>query len=314
MKKIFAIMIACAMLLAAMTACSSHSHTESGNWEADATGHWKVCGKCSEKTQTGDHVMDEDAVSCTVCGSRIIDWGDFVSVHTYDEHDNIIRMADYDADGNLLSESVNEYEYDANGNLLKCKETVDGLLSCESEYTVIDGESVLVKDTSYYDDGSKSTSEYDSNGNTIAHTYCDADGNMVMQSNSQYAQNDDGEWYESASTGIYSDGMKIEAEYNENGDATSRVTYDAEGNVTSSEAWEYTYDDNGFTTTEKEYVDGALYQEITYKIVTEDDGVSSYPEKIVTYDEDGGKTVCVYDGYNELVSETKYDANGKVIE
>ena len=126
-------------------------------------------------------------------------------------------------------------------------------------------------------------------------------------------QNDDGEWYESEATESHSDGKKIEAKYNEYGDTTSRVIYDADGNVTSSETWEYTYDDNGFITTKKEYVDGMLNTQTVYKIVVEDDGILGYPETVTTYNEDGSKTVCVYDEYNELVSETKYDASGNVV-
>lgn len=312
MKKLFTIMIACAILLTVMTACSSHSHTETGNWLADATGHWKLCEGCDEKLQTGDHTMN-DEFRCTVCGSEIIDWGDSVSVQIYDEHDNIIRMTDYDADGNLISETVNEYEYDANGNLTKDKQYIDGQLSGETEYTVTDGESVPAKYTYYYEDGGKFVNEYDSNGNIIKLTEYDADGNVDMQIISEYAQNSDGEWYESACTETYSDGMKIEAEYNEYDDATSRVIYEND-TITSTESWEYTYDDNGFTATEKAYVDGALYQEIIYKTVTEDDGMFNYAETVTTYDNDGGKRVCVYDENYELVSETEYDADGNVIE
>ena len=92
------------------------------------------------------------------------------------------------------------------------------------------------------------------------------------------------------------------------------MIYDADGNVTSTESWEYTYDDNGFITREKAYADGVLNTETVYKIVIEDDGMFSYPETVTTYNEDGSKTVCVYDENDELISETKYDASGNVVE
>ena len=131
----------------------------------------------------------------------------------------------------------------------------------------------------------------------------DAEENVNLQINYEHAENGDGEWYETSATEIYSDGTKIEATYNEHRNNTSRVIYDADGNVTSTESWKYTYDDNGFTTTEKAYVDGVLSTETVYKVVTEDDGMFSYPEIVKTYDENG-----------ELVSETKYDADGNEVE
>ncbi len=311
MKKFTAILMALIMI-AALTACSSHSHTETGNWEVDAAEHWKVCGECGEKTQTGEHTLNDES-KCTVCNSEIMDWGDSASVFTYDEHDNIVRTAEYDADGQLVSETVSEYAYDANGNLLKCKETVDGRLNSETEYTVSDGESIDAKYTQYNEDGSKFINEYDGNGNVIKLIDYDAEGNVTLQADSEYAQKSDGEWYEKSATETYTDGTKIETEYDEQHNATSRLVYDADGNVTTTEKWEYTYDESGLIAKEKEYADGTLCKEIAYKIVAEDDGVFSYPETVTTYNEDGSKTVCVYDENNEVISETTYDASGKVI-
>lgn len=312
MKRITA-MLMVLVIIAAMTACSSHTHTEDENWEADSVGHWKVCKECGEKTQTGDHTLNDNS-KCTVCASDILVWDDSVSVYSYDKYENIIRMADYDTDGKLISETVNEYEYDTNGNITKGKEYIDGKLSSETEYTVSDGESISAKYTQYNEDGSKFVNKYDSYGNVIVLIDYDAEGNVSLQINSEYAENDDGEWYEKSATEIYGDGTKIEAEYNEHGDNTSRVIYGADGSITSTESWEYTYDDNGFATTEKAYVDGVLNTETVYKIVIEDDGMFSYPETVTTYDKDGSKTVCVYDENDELVSETKYDASGNVVE
>lgn len=313
MKKLFAIMLVGAMLTTVMTACSSHSHTQSASWEADSTGHWKVCGGCDEKLQAGDHTLN-DASRCTVCFSDVMDWGDSVSVYTYDGHENPIRMAEYDADGKLLTETVYEYEYDNDGNLKNTKEYIDGFFNSESEYTVSEGESILTKFTQYNEDGSKFYNEYDDNGNVVKMIDYDANGNVNLQTVSQYAQNDDGEWYETAGTETYADGTKIEAEYNEYSHNISRVIYDADGTVASTETWEYTYDDNGLKLTEKTYVDGVLNEEMIYKTVTQDGGSYTYPETITTYHEDGSKTVCVYNENDELVRETEYDADGNVVE
>lgn len=312
MKKLFAIVTACAMLVAVMTACASHSHTEAGSWTADAASHWKLCTECDEKLQAGEHTLDDGSV-CTVCGSEVLDFGDTVLVSAYDGHDNITRMATYDADGSLLTESLYEYEYDTDGNLTADRQYVDGELIGETEYTVTDGESIPVKYTGHNSDGTWFVNEYDSNGNVSLLVDYGADGSVNMQIDYQYAQNSDGDWYESACTETYSDGMKIEAEYNEQLDTTARVIYDADGNVTSTENWEYTYDADGFYATEKAYVDGVLSQENTYKTVTDGDGMFNYLETVTVYNEDGGKTVRVYDENAELVSETEYDASGSVI-
>ena len=191
MKKIIAMLMALVMI-AAMTACSSHTHTEDENWKADSTGHWKVCKECGEKTQTGDHILNDES-KCTVCASDIMTWDDSVSVYSYDKYDNIIRMAEYDADGKLISETVNEYEYDTNGNITKGKEYIDGKLSSETEYTVSDGESISAKYTQYNEDGSKFVNEYDSYGNVIVLIDYDAEGNVNLQANYEYAENGDGE-------------------------------------------------------------------------------------------------------------------------
>jgi len=308
MKKIFAVLLACAMLISVLSACSSHSHTESGNWLADTTGHWKACDGCDEKLQSGEHTLNDES-KCTVCGSEITDWGDSISVSTYDEQENIIRMAEYDADGKLLTETVYEYEYDSDGNLKKSKETIDGRLSSETEYTVSDGESIEAKYTQYNEDGSYFINEYDSNGNVIKMIDYDAEGNVTLQTDCEYAQNGDGEWYEVSRTEVYADGTKIEAEYNEQGDNTARTVYDADGNETSNETWEYTYDDNGFKATEKAYENGKLKEEKIYKTIVKDDEMSNYAETVINYNEDGSKTVCVYNENDELVSETNDKAS-----
>lgn len=312
MKKLIAIILTLIMVTA-MTACTAHSHTETENWEVDSTGHWKVCQECGEKAQSGDHTLNDES-KCTVCGVEILEWDDSVSVHTFDEYGNLTRLADYDTHGELISDVVFKYEYDADGNITNTKEYIDGQFANESEFVVNDSENYIAKYTQYNEDGSMFINEYDSYGNITVLISYDAEGNVDLQTDSQYAQDAEGEWYESACTEVYGDGMKIEVEYNEQGDATSRLIYDADGNVTSDESWEYTYDENGFTTTMKEYVDGVLATEMIYKIVTEDDGMFGYPETVTTYHEDGGKTVCVYDEFDDLISETKYDASGNVIE
>lgn len=313
MKKIIAVLLTCVLLVTVVTACSSHSHVATGIWMADAVGHWKSCDECDEKTEVVDHTLGDDS-RCTVCNSEVMDWGDSISVYTFDEYDTIVRMAEYGTDNNLITETVNDYVYDSNGNVLSVKEYVDGRLNSELECAVIDGESVDKLYTYYNEDGSKFINEYDDNGNVIKLVDYDSDGNITFESLSEYTQTDDGEWYESKCTENYNDGMKIEATYNDRNDNLTRVIYDAEGNITASERWEYTYDGDK-TASVKEYSDDILITETVYKYVTDGDGGTyGFPETVTTYNEDCSKTVCVYDENDEVVSETSYDASGNVIE
>ena len=106
-----------------------------------------------------------------------------------------------------------------------------------------------------------------------------ADGTVELQIESQYAQGTDGEWYEVNRTESYSDGTKIECEYNEQTDVLTRVCYDADGNKSETETWEYTYDADGNKSTEKYYVEGVIAQEMEYAVVSEDGGMYCYPKR-----------------------------------
>lgn len=323
MKKMIAILAALAVTTT-MSACGSnppadpsadtHTHTVSGKWLADPAEHWQLCDECGEKAQAGAHTIDE-AWRCTVCNSDIFEWDESTDVHTYDEYENIVRVAEYDLDGNVISEQVNENEYDDNGCVLYSKEYTNGNLVTETEYKVVDGESESVKYTYYSEDGTWFTNEYDDYGNVTVMVDYDAEGNMSMQTDSQYVENSNGDWYEAARTEVYADGTRIEMMLDEQGSIISNISYDADGTVTSNESWEFTYDEEtGFTATEKAYADGVLLKEVIYKIVVEDDFSMGYPETVTTYNDDGSYTVCVYDESDEVLSETNYDAAGNVVE
>lgn len=316
-KRCLAIILSCFLIVTAMTACSAdnaepHTHTEALLWTANGTSHWKTCDTCDEKLQTGDHALNDESV-CTVCGNTVYDFGDFIGVYTYDRYDNLTWFAEFDGNGKLNSETVYEYVYDADGNITSSKTYTDGQLTDESEYTVINGESVIVKCTGYNEDGTVLVSEYDENGNAIKVTGYSAGGDVEYLSEMEYARNGDGEWYQAKSSETYADGSKLQMEYNEKGYTVSSVRTEADGTVLRNN-WEYTYDENGYLQTEKVYTNGVLEQESTYGVVTESDGMYTYTETSVFYESDGSKTVYAYNENGELVSETKYDASGNVIE
>ena len=312
MKKIIVSCTVLAMFLA-ITACSSCKHENVGEYQADPTNHWKVCKDCNEEVQKAEHTLDQDN-KCSVCNSEIYEWTDTISVYTYDSHNNVTRLAEFEMDGRFICDNVYVNTYDEQGCLTKVEEYEDGRYVSLSEYKVVDGESLITKYTYHNEEGSKAVNEYDDYGNVIRLLSYDAEGTIEHTVDYVFVEDENGEWYNESAVENYADGTKIECAYNTYGEATSIVTYDAEGMVTCNQRWDYTYDEDGFTASEKEYLDEVLITEKIYKIFEDDEFKMSYPETIINYHEDGGKTVYVYNELDELISTTHYDADGNVNE
>lgn len=312
MKKIFALLIVCAILASAMTACVGHSHTESADWAADASRHWKLCSGCEEKLQFVEHTLDEDG-HCGVCNSDITVFEDSVRVITCDAEGNVIAVERYDNDGNPLSKNWEERLYDENDCLIEEQYYVNGMLNNEVKYTVVDGESIPVKYTECSEDGTMLVREFDVYGNELSAVSYDAEGNVSWQTSSQYAHTINGDWYLLSYTQVEADGTKNVVIYTEYGDTASDITLDAEGNIVTDYAWEYTYV-NGIMTSEKSYENGVIYSEINYKVLNGEDGPYSYVETEISYNDDGSRCACVYSESGELIGMTSYDADGNVIE
>lgn len=303
----------CAVAATLLSGCAGgHTHQTLGAWDADLAEHWQVCADCGEKMESGAHVL-EDSDVCAVCNAQIVDWGDSKSVYLYHESGDPLKMTDYDADGKVMTETVYEYEYDADGALLHASTVTDGVLVDESTYNTVHGESVLSECISYLDDGSKSVSQYDENGNITQSIFYDAEGGAELQSDSEYALSADGEWYEAVCIITEADGSKSVGEFSENGDQTGVAYYDAAGNLISRESWVYTYHEDGTWQTMQYYRDDVLTSDTVYATVTDEYGSTTYPETVTEYGENGEKTVTVYNENDEMVSETRYDANGNVL-
>lgn len=312
-KKCGSILVSCAMLTALLAGCAAgHTHTAAGVWGADGGEHWKICVDCGEAFEKAVHTPDDSDI-CTECGAQVIDWGDSVSVYQFNEYGECTRMADYDEDGTLTAETIFTYEYDADGNLRFSSTVVDGALTDESTYALIGRESAISEYISYMDDGSKNVSTYDENGNVTLTVFYDAAGSEDSRTESEYALNADGEWYEAVSTSTEADGSVYVMEFSEMGDQTGRSIYDAAGNLVSADIWEYTYDEDGNWATRKNYYNGVLTEEIILATVKSEDGSMTHPQTVTEYDESGAKTVTVYDENDEVVSETHYDADGREI-
>ena len=306
MKKLLTQIVPCVFLVALLTACG-HTHSPADGWELNAKEHWQSC-ECGETLNTAAHTLDESSV-CTACGAEIQDFGDFVDVSTYSEYGDPLRMTSYDANGGVTSDMRYEYEYDADGNKLSHKYYGDGVLMEEAVYEA--GEPVQY--TSYYEDGTKNVSEYDEDGNVVSTVFYDADGTVSSTTESEYAYTADGESYEAKNTMTDFEGAKYIGEYNEQGDQTAWIYYDAEGNLVTEERYEFEYDEEGDLRAKRTYVDGALTEELLYTTVIYGNGWMSYPSTVIDYASDGSKTVTEYDENDEIVSVTTYDAAGNEI-
>lgn len=307
------ILLTGALTAALLAGCAgSHTHAASGVWDADYENHWMTCTDCGEETDKGAHTLDEYD-TCTVCGAQLIDWGESKSLYLFNESGDPLKTADYDADGNLVTETVNSYEYDADGVLVRSATTTDGVLTEECFYTAANGESVLEQAVSYMDDGSKSVCDYDENGNAVHMYACEADGSVSFEAESEYALTADGEWYEAEYTEMQEDGSRVVSTYAENGDQLSATHYEADGSVRYAYTWEYTYDADGNWESVKYCCDGVLISELVYATATTDDGWMRYPETVTEYAEDGSRTVTVYDENENVLSETCYNANGDIV-
>lgn len=326
----------CALTLTMLTACG-HTHTAAEGWKSDSENHWHICSECEEIFDSTSHTLENDV--CTVCGSEIVTYESGEKQLTiYNEQGDSIFFAVYESDGRVVVAERYEYTYDADGN--KCGGVYyDGeTLSAEYEYAQSSsGETYLAKDTNYYEDGSKSTYEYDEHGNTLYFANIDAEGSVWDAA--EYTYNDAGNWVgakeyvegvlaaerEYAIDGAghqqllreitYSeDGSWVGAEYDLYENQVIEIHTNAEGNVELDRRFEHTYDDEGNKTLTKTYDNGVLVEEVEFWFGTDEDGSWSMSGKTTTYHEDGSKTVTDGDLDTTWSSETTYDAQGNVVE
>lgn len=299
-------------IAAETTAAADHTHSAEGVWEWNGTQHWYVC-ECGETFDMADHTVSENMI-CNECGLEIWSYDDGRSdVIQYNEHGDIVKTASFDVDGNVMNESVYEYEYDANGNMLANHAYYDGVLRDESFFEKgSDGEFYHAKDIYYHEDGEKQINEYDENGNVIQSILYDVEGKISIDSIYEYALNSDGNTYESKNITDYGD-RKMVAEYNEYEEIVYRAFYDPDGNLMSEDKWEYGHDEDGNETWQKHYLDGRLADEIVgYEVAELEDYTIRYPQSMIEYREDGTKFVSDYDTRGELAAETLYNADGSI--
>jgi len=320
-RNVLAMLVICALVLTALTACGGdsqsqpHTHAATGSWYRNGTEHWQVC-ECGEELNWEAHQLDEMG-NCAVCSSEIWDFGDgSFDVYTHDEHDEWVLYTSYAADGSVLSEQSRELEYDADGNLVHEKCYEGDRLTDDNQYVLdADGSSVIAKAQFYQEDGSSTINEYDLYGNITYASSLAADGTVETEHISEYAQKEDGEYYESRlETYDYVNGEKYIVTYDQYESPIIREKYMLDdGTLIYAERYEREYNDQGQVMWVKEYQDGRLVREIPNYVEGGDNEGNSwrYPATVIHYHEDGGKQVTEYVDM-EPMKETLYNADGTV--
>lgn len=312
-KKYQTILASCIAAAALLAGCGeSHVHQPSDTWDADLTNHWKTCAECGENVEESAHTLDE-LNACTVCGAQITDWGDSQSLYLFNENGDPLRLSEYDEEGNLTTEMVCRYEHDETGNLTHSTTTVDGVLVEEYTYITVDGENFASQCISYMEDGSKCINEYDAHGNVIRLISYDAEGNVDLQTESEYVLSAQGVWYEATCITTEKDGSWSVGEFSEHGDQTRLASYNADGSVAYIDSWVYTYTITGEWETMTYYRDDVLVYDAVFATVPTEDGIMTYPEIVTEYEEDGSKTTTIYDENDNIISQISYDDDGNVI-
>lgn len=105
-KQIVSVLLTCAMMAAILSGCGQdHVHQTTDTWDVNLTSHWKICTDCGETAEEDAHTLDE-ADQCTVCGAQIIDYGDSKSLYLDNDNGDMLKMADYDQNGNVMTETI----------------------------------------------------------------------------------------------------------------------------------------------------------------------------------------------------------------
>ena len=278
------------------------------DWERDAVHHWQL-NESGEVVNQGVHAFDE-MLLCTVCSSEVLDWGDGTfDVTSYDDFGNATRITSFDADGAITNDVAHYLEYSEEGIALLDQEFYNGVLYGETVYTVnADGEQIPVTQTAWNDDGTTSINKYDEHGNCISATIYEADGSLINETISEYAQTEDewfGVWYyECKTTTRFASGESFYTETNEHNDTTRNLNTHADGTVWADTVYEYKYD-NSDKVWRRMYSFGALTRETFYN---EDGGTV----KEIEYLEDGATETWLYDENGDTTSVTYTLPDGSI--
>ena len=269
-------------------------------------------------------------------------YGDGVyEIRTYDEDGYILSMTDYDEEGKVLFERKYTYEKDSKGNIIS-RTTYDSENKIMFEKCALDenGEYYYSEEIGYDSEGEvRYVSKYDSDNIMLEYLVYE-NGEVTHTEKYEYVFDENGEtlsrkafvngvlyteWaykyvsyqYASPKTQIHEythysfDGGKYIDVYDEYGRIVLTKDVDSEGNTVSETETEYTIDNLGRVTLEKEIENGVLSREYAYEYEGDSDDWEKRTE--TRYYDDGGKEITVYNDNYDEISRIEYDSVGEVV-
>lgn len=269
------------------------------------------------------------------------DHGDYYSVRTYDEDGLLASVTDYINSGKVMNEYKYTYEKDSKGNVIsRTTYESDKKVSVEKYARDEEGKLYICENTGYTTDGAvRYIQKYHSNGYSyeyVEYKNGEIDGvqkyeNVFDEKGNRLSYKmyvNDTLYYEY--TYRYADyeyaypktilgehkyyskyGETYTDTYDDYGEIVLSKTVDSDGETLGEVKIEYTRDELGRVTLEKEIEDGFVSCETAYEY----DGDSDEWSKRTETDnyEDGGKEITVYNGDYDMVSRIEYDADGDIV-
>lgn len=313
-KRIISMILAALLMMisAAVADGTAHTHAPAEEWERDLQKHWHEC-ECGERFEEEDHVYND--VRCAVCGSEVWEFGDGSGeVYNFDEYDSVIRSTAYNSEG--LVERDYRYVLEYSEGLCTREEMYqDGMLVSVTEYAIHkDGYCIPVNQIVYDEEGGRSISENDEYGNCVHTVAYDADDAVIYEDFTEYQYDEEGWILYTKQTGYFDGVLSYQYENNQYGDSVTDLFYAEDGSVEFGTRSEYEYDEDGNKLWRKVYdaVTDRLMQESIYAIEMVDEWPENYEKTFTCYEEDGSKTVYESDVHGNELSETIYNADGKI--
>lgn len=267
--------------------------------------------------------------------------GDYYSVRTYDEDGLLTSVTDYINSGKVMNEYKYTYEKDSKGIAISrtsyesdrkvyfekfALDEKGDLYICEEIAYNTDGTVRYVEkinadgysgEYTKYEDGEieyvkKNECVFDEKGNILSLKEI-VDGELCYERTYKYAD------YEYAYPKTILAEHKYYSKYGETyidtyddyGEIVLSKTVDSDGETLGEVKTEYTRDEFGRMTFEKEIDDGFVSCETAYEYDGDSDDWSKRTE--TEYYEDGGKEITVYNGNYDIVSRIEYDADGEIV-
>lgn len=322
MKKMLSATVAAALLLAVTPAGAEHVHEPAGEYYVDLTNHWYLC-ECGEKVNEGAHDDLADG-ECAICNSDLFVYEDGTSgIITYNAAGNSVNWLNYDAAGQLMLNQRWNDIIDEAGNYIGYTGYVDGVLSETGEYVTKEDGSVVFVQTMYplAEGDSRTVNEFDEHNNLLRTAAYNAQDQIEIEMAYVYSWRDnewgEKEFYIARETVTNADGSCHVTEYNEHSDKLSEVYYEADGTISMKWQYELMYDTQNNLSTVMLYLNGTLAMESYYDYEQYDPDAEIYSNHYLKmeceYLQEGGWIVYEYSPDGNMLTQTRYDAQGKVI-